>query len=165
MVVAQGGPVVMSSKHVVPMLVALTLAAMLSGCGKKSTPTGLDSLDQAPPAAPTQITAQLDGSTDNGVIEWTPSASANVAGYQVYQYSPSPNRESAYVLAGETDAGTTHFSIPPAAEATTLYYHLCAISSTGVKSQWSPLLAVTAGPPQGGADDPTGIQEVLKPKP
>lgn len=151
-----------STKLVVSMLVALTLAAMLSGCGQKSTPTGLDSLDQAPPAGPTQISAELDGATANGVLSWTPSASANVAGYQIYQYSPSPDRESAYVLAGETDATTTHYSIPSTIAATTLYYHLCAVSSTGVKSQWSTLVAVTAGPPQGGADDPTGVQVPLK---
>ena len=31
-----------SPKHVVSILVALTLAAMLSGCSKNTTPTGLD---------------------------------------------------------------------------------------------------------------------------
>jgi hypothetical protein len=153
---------VKSSRYVVPMLVALTLTAMLSGCSKKSTPMGVDSLDQAPPAAPTQISAEWNAETANGVLQWTPSASANVSGYQIYQYSPSPERESAYVLVAETDANTTNYNLPYSLQAATLYYHLCAVTSTGGKSAWSALTAVTVGPPQGGVDDPTGTRVPVK---
>jgi hypothetical protein len=138
---------VKSPRHIVPMLVALALAAVLSGCGKDSTPTGLAPLDQSPPAAPSQITSEMDASTANAVLEWTPSPSANVAGYEVYQYAPSPNRESAYVLVGETDAATTRYNLPWTYERTTLYYRLRAVSATGVKSEWSALTQVTVGPP------------------
>ena len=154
-----------SSRHIVPMVVALTLAAMLSGCSKKSSPTGLDSLDQAPPATPTQITAEMDASTGNAVLEWTPSSSANVAGYEVYQYSPSPDRESAYVLVGETDAAITRYALPWTYEPTTLYYRLRAVSSTGVKSEWSALTAVTVGPPLGGDRSIPRVSQVPVKKP
>ena len=147
-----------SPRFVVPMLVALTLVAMLSGCSKKSTPTGLDALDQAPPAAPTQITANWDDATATGALAWTPSASANVAGYQIYQYSPRPDRESAFVLVGETDAATTSYALPTSNVTTTVYYRICAVTSTGVKSAWSSLIPVTLGPPQGGENDPGGVR-------
>ena len=151
-----------SLRQLFPVLVVLTLAVVLSGCSKNSTPTGLNSLDQAPPAAPTQISADLDASTSTGVLQWTPSSSANVTGYQVYQYSPSPQRESSYVLAAETDANTTHYSLPAAYAPATLYYRLRAVSSTGAMSAWSAIVAVTVGPPQGGADDPVGMKVPAK---
>lgn len=151
-----------SLRQVIPMLVVLTLAVMLSGCGKNSAPTAPNSLDQAPPAAPTQIIAALDASIPNGVLEWAPSSSANVAGYEVYQYSPSPERESAYVLAAETDANTTQYPLPSNIVPMTVYYRLRSVSSTGVKSEWSALTAVTVGPPQGGGDDPEGSRVPMK---
>jgi hypothetical protein len=131
------------------MLVALTLAAVLSGCGKDSTPTGLAPLDQAPPAAPSQITSEVNAASADAVLVWTASPSANVAGYQVYQYSPSPDRESAYVLVAETDAATTRYGLPWTEERTTLCYRLRAVSATGVKSEWSAVVQVTVGPSAG----------------
>ena len=135
------------------VLVALALAAMLSGCGKDSTPTGLSPVDEAPPAAPAQITSDVDAPTATGRLEWAPSASANVASYQIYQYLPSPDRESAYVLVGETNSGTTHFNLPWSYEPATLYYRLRAVSSTGVMSGWSALATVAIGPALAGADE------------
>ena len=151
-----------SFKQVIPMLVTLAVALMLSGCSKNSAPTAPNSLDQAPPAAPTQIISELDPETSGSLLEWTPSPSANVAGYEVYQYSPSPERESSYVLTAETDANTTQCGLPASTVAMTLYYRLRAVSSTGVKSEWSALAAVTVGPPQGGTDDPIGIRTPTK---
>jgi len=150
---------VKSLRHIVPLLVALTLAAVLSGCSKDSTPTGLAPLDQAPPAMPSQVSADMDVTTGVVLIAWTPSSSANAAGYEIYQYSPSPDRESAYVLLGETEAATTHFSLPWTPALTTLYYRLCTVSATGVKSAWSAPVQITVGPPVGGGDDPEGIKE------
>ena len=145
-----------SPRHVVPMVVALTLAAMLSGCSKKSSPTGLDSLDQSPPLAPTQLTVKTYTDAPNPVLEWAPSPSANVAGYRAYQYSPNPDLESAYVLIAETDAHTTRCNLPVTDEPATLYYRLRAVSSTGVQSEWSALVQVTEAPPL--PDDPRPVK-------
>jgi len=153
---------VKSPKHVVPMLVALTLAAMLGGCSKNTTPTGLDpALDQAPPAIPAQIVAELDASTGTGALDWTPSSSANAASYQIYQYAPNPNRESAYVLVGETEAATTYF-IPPLTSLGISYYRLRTTSTTGVQSGWSAAVAIS--PSLGGDPDP-GDGIIVKVKP
>jgi hypothetical protein len=157
MVDAQGGLVVKSLKHVVPLLVALTLAAGLSGCGKNSTPTGLAPLDQAPPAVPSQIAADLDD-VDGAVLAWAPSASANAAGYEVYQYLPCPESENAYSIVATTDAATTQYVLPHPAAQTTLYYRVCTVSSTGVKSPLSSAVAVIVGPRDPGGDDPEGIK-------
>jgi hypothetical protein len=134
---------VKSPRHLVPMLVALTLVGMLSGCSKNTTPTGLDSaLDQAPPAIPAQIVGEMDTSTGSATIEWTASSSANAATYQIYRYSPDPARENAYVLIGETDAATTNFS-PTVSSLGISYYRLRTTSTTGVQSAWSATIALS----------------------
>jgi len=147
---------VKSLRHVVPLLVLLTLAAMLSGCGKDSTVTGVNPLDEAPPAAPTQIGTALNESATTLSLVWTASTSANVATYEVYQYSPDPSRESAYLLIGRTDAATTHLPLA-ISEPARLTYRLRAVSATGVQSEWSEAATINVAPPPTGApeqDDP-----------
>jgi hypothetical protein len=163
--VAQGGPVVKSPKHVVSMLVVLALAAVLSGCSKNTTPTGPDpALDQAAPAIPAQITADIDLTTDSAELDWTASSSANAASYEIYQYLPCPQSEDTYVIVGRTDAATTSYQLPWAPTPTTLYYRLRTVSSTGVKSALSAPVLVTVGDnPGGDPDDPVGIMRKVKP--
>ncbi len=156
-----------SLKHVAPILLALTLAAMLSGCSKNTSPTGLDAaapaLDQAPPAVPAQIVSDWNGATSRGTLEWTPSSSANVASYQVYQYSPDPALESAYVLIGQTDSGTTQYVLPRMTQDTE-YYRLRATSTAGVESAWSATIEVTVGAPLGSDPEPgDGITLKIRP--
>jgi hypothetical protein len=158
----------MSLKRVVPMLVALVLAGMLTGCGKDTLPTRpsavnpAPTLDQAPPALPSQIVAELEPTTGNAVLRWNPSTSANVSSYRVYVYSPDPTRENAYVLAGETDASTTHFILTWTPTGTP-YYRMCANSTAGVQSAWSTPLQVPAGDWAGS--DPDHGNEITKKKP
>jgi len=154
---------VKSLRHVVPLLVALTLAAVLSGCSKDSTPTGLAPLDQAPPATPTQIVAEKDASDSSAELQWAPSPSANAAGYEIYQYLPCPQSENSYALVGKVDAATTQYALPWTPTPTTLYYRLRTVSATGVKSAWSAPVQVTVGPTLAGSDDPEGIKIPVKP--
>jgi hypothetical protein len=156
---------VKSPKHVVPMLVALTLAVMLGGCSKNTTPTGLSpALDQAPPAVPSRIVAEVDASNGSATLDWTPSSSANAASYEIYQYLPSPQNEESYALIGQTDEVTTTFDLPWTSSQTTLYYRLRTVSSTGVKSQLSELVLATVGPPVGGEEKPgDGIIDKMRP--
>jgi hypothetical protein len=181
---------VKSAKHVIPILVALTLAVMLGGCSKNTTPTGLDStpspapapapaadpvptLDQAPPAVPAHLNAEVDLSAGSAVLEWTASSSANAASYEVYQYSPSPKSENSYVLVGQTDVATTTYTVPWTSQQTTRYYRLRTVSSAGVKSELSDLIGIhgaiitTPPPPSGGPapGEPSEPGAGLKTKP
>jgi predicted phage tail protein len=141
------------------MLVALTLAVMLGGCSKNTTPTGLDpALDQAPPAIPAQIVAEKDASAGTASLDWTPSSSASASSYEIYQYSPSPERESAYALVGETDAATTHYTLPLTSQ-NTAYYRLRTVSTAGVKSEWSATTQVSSAGPGSASEDPEGTRE------
>jgi hypothetical protein len=162
--------IVKAPKHVVPMLVALMLAAMLGGCSKHTTPTGLDTtLDQAPPAIPAQITAETGISAGSAALNWTASSSANAAGYEIYQYLPSPKSANAYALIGQTDVVTTTYSLPWAPPQTTRYYRLRTVSSTGVKSELSAFVTVSnssswpAGGPAPGEPMEPGVGVKTKP--
>jgi hypothetical protein len=160
---------VKSPRHILSLLAVLTLAALLSGCSKNSTPTGLDTvtpaptLDQSPPALPSHIAGEWDGEAGRTALEWTPSSSANVASYQVYQYSPAPDRESAYVLVAQTNATTTSY-LPPLTPHGTCYYRLRVTSTAGVQSGWSTPLPIALGESLGGDPNPDdGI--ILKGRP
>lgn len=153
-----------SSRMLFPTLVALSLAVLLSGCGQNSTPTGVMALDETAPAAPSQLMKESDPANPNGWLAWEPSTSANVAGYEVYQYSPDPAREDAYLLVGQTDATTTEYALPFSYQSQTVYYRLKAVSTAGIKSSWSATAGIGIGPNQSNEDpQPTDTDPVTQP--
>lgn len=148
-----------SSRLPFSMLVAVSLALVLSGCGQDTTPTGVTTLDQTAPAAPTGLIKVTSLTCPAGMLTWQPSTSANVVGYEVHQYLPDPTREDAYVLVGQTDAITTEFSLPFSYEVQTFYYRVKAVSNAGLKSGWSATAAIPIGPTNSGSDEPGGAYE------
>jgi hypothetical protein len=148
------------SRMLFSTLVALSLAALLSGCGQNSTPTGVTALDETAPAAPSSLTKVDDAATTSGWLAWEPSVTATVAGYEVYQYSPDPSRDDAYLLVGETDASTTRYALPASSEPQTVYYRLKAVSTAGIRSPWSTTAGIVvysnngAGEPEPSVDEP-----------
>lgn len=144
-----------SLRHIVPTLVALALALVLSGCGNDS-PTGVTPTDETPPAAPSQVSMSIDPITGASALDWAPSTSASVTGYQVFRYQPSPDRDNAYVLDGTTDASTTSYALPAVSEVTQQIYRIRTVASNGTRSGWSTLVQVTLVPSRGseGTKDP-----------
>jgi hypothetical protein len=134
---------VKSFRFLVPTLAALTLAAMLTGCGKSSTPTGVTPIDETAPAAPAQVVGTPDLDNGGAVLQWTPSTSPNVSGYEVLQYSPDPGRDNAYLVVGQTDAQTTTYALPGITGRTAIYYRVRSITPSGKRSQWSAVVLVT----------------------
>jgi hypothetical protein len=146
------------------MLVALTLAVALSGCGKKSTPMAPAALDEAPPAAPSRLALGVEPDAQTALLSWLPSPSANVAHYQVYQYSPSTDRENAYVLVGQTDAAVQQYVLPYSDADSSPIYRLRAVSGTGVLSDWSAAstMVINGSGPEPETDP--GDEPVMRPK-
>lgn len=154
----------MKSRMLFSTIVALSLAALLSGCGQNSSPTGVAALDETAPAAPSHLLKETDPTSPNGVLAWEPSTSANVAGYEVYQYSPDPSREDAYLLVGETGANVTEYALPFSYQPQTVYYRLKAVSTAGVQSSWSATAGIGIGPNQSAEDpQPTDTDPVTQP--
>jgi len=140
---------VKSLRHIVPMLATLALALILSGCGNDSTPTGVNPIDDTPPAAPAQVGVSSDPVTGNYILEWTASTSPGVTGYQVFLYSPSPDRDNAYQLVFESDENGLLYPLPRVSMETEQIYRVRAVSTSGTRSNWSDLALVTLTPPRG----------------
>ena len=149
-----------SLRHLVPMAVALTLAVLVSSCGKDSAPTAPKSLDQAQPSAPTHLAQVLNSTRDAWTLTWTPSTSPSVNAYEVYLYSPDPTRATSYVLTTSTDANTTSYTLPPVTEPTVDYYRVRAVTSTGTYSDWSEVGTMSVQPDPNGGDPESGTGPV-----
>jgi hypothetical protein len=160
----QGGRLVKSFRHIVPVLAALTLAALLVGCSKKSTPTGVTPLDETPPAAPTQVMGMSDVQTRTALLQWTPSTSPNVKGYEVSTYSPSPDQENAWVVVAETDADVTQYRVTNVTETTIQYFRVRAVTPSGKHSQWSAVALICLGPTPGGPSDDGDDPQLPRPR-
>jgi hypothetical protein len=153
---------VKSFRHIVPTLAALTLAALLVGCGKKSTPTGVSPLDETPPAAPSHVMGMPDLENGCVILQWTPSTSPNVRGYEVLSYLPSPDRENAWVVITETEADVTQYPLAGVTQTTIEYYRVRAVTPSGKHSEWSAVTMIILEP-MGGSTEDDG--EVMLPKP
>lgn len=78
-------------------LVLLAGIVLFPGCGSdKSTQVSLLP-DDAPPLAPTGLSCQA-ANGPLAVVTWSPNTEPDLAGYRVYVYDPSPQRDGSYVL-------------------------------------------------------------------
>jgi hypothetical protein len=117
----------------------LAALAFVSGCGATSPTSPEMALDSSPPPAPANLIV-ASGSTD---LSWDPSAAADVAGYQVYEYSPDPSRDNAYVLLGEVDSGTTTHPLPVTVVDRQGFFRVRAVDTSGNRSALSNMVEVT----------------------
>ena len=132
------------------LMVTIATMAMLVGCGSSTLTGPLTGNDTAPPAAPDNVTLTYDAQ-GQPIITWAPSASGNVKGYEVYLYSPSPDRASAYVLMDDPNSVDTQFLLPPNAAGTDLIFRVQAINQSGARSALSAaVIEVANSHPDGG---------------
>jgi fibronectin type 3 domain-containing protein len=123
---------------------------MLSGCGSTAAPTDpVVGLDTTPPPAPTHLTYSHDAQ-GNAVLVWDASAAPDVASYDVYVYSPSPDRDSAYLLVS-TDANN-NYVLPTVSTTTETTYRVRAVDTSGNKSAFSASADIITAPAGGGGD-------------
>ena len=152
----------MKSLHLISLpLTAVTAMVMLIGCGDTANLTApVSSLDTTPPPAPVSLSASYDTYVRQA-LTWDPSAAPDVVGYQVYVYSPSPDRDNAYVLADDPDPSDNFFVFPIVAVDTEATYRVRAVDAAGNRSAFSAaatvMIAATGGGGGGGGDgDPGG---------
>ncbi len=141
-------------KQVPSFVSALVLAVVLGGCGTGSDPVAPSSvIDNAPPQAPSGLATALNASNVR-VLEWAPNPEADLAGYQVYQYSPDPGRDNAYVLVATVSAGTTEWALPVTESMQVTWVRLRALDASGNRSAESAAAQVTLLPGSPGSDPP-----------
>lgn len=131
-------------------LATLATTAMLTGCGSTASPTAPGgALDTTPPPAPASVMTSWHASGTARII-WDPSAAPDVAGYQVYVYSPSPDRDNAYILADDPNSIDTSFSVPTVHGDAQSVYRVRAVDVSGNHSAFSASVVVQFQAASGG---------------
>ena len=145
-------------------IAALATVAALGGCGNETSPTGVaPSLDTTPPPVPTGLSVWTDAVTGRDFVQWDASAAPDIAGYQVYEYSPSPTRDNAYVLAGDLAASQTSYTMPIVGEDTQMFVRVRAVDGSGNRSALSNSFSVTVHAVDGSTGGGTGDHGVDHP--
>jgi hypothetical protein len=121
-------------------IVGLTLAPaliLLAGCSTSPDLVGPQStLDSTPPMTPDGL---LDVSAASGLdtLKWNPSASSDVASYEVYQYAPNPASTISYVKLATTPVGHAWFAMPDSLAGTSQSFRVRAVDASGNPSALS----------------------------
>ena len=144
----------MKKSLVVTAAAVLALASYGCGVGNNvAAPT--TALDSAPPQAPVGLAVAVDASNQR-IVEWSANSESDLNGYQVYQYSPDPTRDNAYVLVATLAANQTSWPLPTVGAATTSWIKLRALDASGNRSAESAALQVQLLPVPAGGDPPSG---------
>ena len=137
------------------LLSALFLGAMtlsLAGCNSDSSSITAP-VDLSPPQSPSNVHSRFDVPTQRDWLVWDPSASVNVASYEVH-YSTSPSGID-HVL-GTVPASNSEIALPPATQGSVEYYRLRAIGANGVPSAYTSPTTVTRSGWDGGTSPTSG---------
>ena len=138
----------MMSRRTVSLHATLVALVALAGCSAENTLSSLDqSIDSAPPSAPTNIRDEDRGAIS--VLAWDASTDADVVGYDVYMYSPDPARESAYIKVNAATVTDTEFSISTQSSVNA-WYRVKAVDQAGNRSASSGAAWVDGIPTAGG---------------
>jgi hypothetical protein len=121
-------------------ILSIAVVLLLAGCGDSSSPTNvgtaIEALDTTPPPAPENVAIALSSTTGYYNIQWDASAAPDVAGYEVYKYTPVPSHTDAYQLVGQSTG--TSWTLT---STTTEYYRVRAIDQAGNRSAYSAMVS------------------------
>lgn len=129
-------------KSIRPVFAALFLSALvfaLAGCGKSTdlVSSAGPALDTTPPAAPTGVAGSYDAAAQRDYLNWIGSTSADVAGYEVWQYESDPALGGTGVLVGRTGASAESYALPITGEARPVWFRVRAADEAGNISAYS----------------------------
>jgi len=116
-------------------LLTACFGTVLVGCGNEAGVTQ-PILDEAPVATPSGFTA-VASPTGQVTLTWNASSSSQVSGYNVYAYSPSPDRANAYVKLTSSPVAVTYYSSDELLQGGD--FRITALNSSGHESaatQW-----------------------------
>jgi len=151
---------VKSSRSLIVALFVSAMAMSLASCNSGGT-SATSPIDLSPPQAPTNLHSTTDDNINRDWLVWDLSASANVAGYEIYSTSSVGGSSK---LVATVDASTSDFILPIVGAETTEYYRVRAVGTNNVPSAFTSTLGVdrsgwegspTSGVP-GKGTDPSG---------
>ena len=139
-----------SSRSLIVALFVSAMATSLISCNSGGT-SATSPVDLSPPQAPTNLHSTTDDNINRDWLVWDLSASANVAGYEIY--STSSIGGSGTIVA-TVDASTSDYILPIIGTETTEYYRVRAIGTNNVPSAFTSTVGVDRsawdGPPTSG---------------
>ena len=142
--------------HVWSLIVVLAL--FLAGCGSDKTHPPIvqpDPPDGAAPLAPIGlgVTSQTDTKFE---LTWTASTEPDLAGYHLYLYDPSPERENSYVSMTGTNLIQTPQMTIAGRDSFTYYFRVSALDASGNESAMSEIYSFVFSSPEGDAPSQAG---------
>jgi hypothetical protein len=134
----------MTLRRVLSVAVLAVSVVAITGCATDNPVSSLSGLDATAPGAPTSIMAlDRDGAL---VLTWNASPDADVAGYNVYRYSPDPARENSYVKINGALVTGTEYLVTDAGDPS--WYRIKAVDTSANASAASGAIqAVALGAP------------------
>ena len=140
------------SKRTLLLLGVLAIASLFAvvGCNNSSSVITPPPVDEQPVPAPQSLTANY--TSNSALLSWAPSTSALVTGYNIYRYSPSPDRENAFVKVNASPVAQAYMVFTGPADAT--FFRVRAVTSTGREGASSSAYRVDAVVPQTPGQDP-----------
>jgi len=129
---------VKSHRRLFAALAVSALAIWLVGCNSGAT-SATSPVDLSPPQAPTNLHSSTDSNINRDWLVWDLSASANVAGYQIYSTSSTGGSAT---LVASVDASTSDYILPLVGTETTEYYRVRAVGTNNVPSAFTSTLGV-----------------------
>jgi len=149
----------MSLRRVLSVAVLAVSVVAISGCATDNPVSSLSGLDATAPGAPTSIMAlDRDGAL---VLAWNASADADVAGYNVYRYSPDPARENSYVKVNGTLVTGTEYVVTDAS-SDAAWYRIKAVDTSANASAASGAVQGSATGAPGTVDNLPGDPGIEK---
>ncbi len=135
----------MLNKRSTLIVLALLLAPfVLAGCSSDNSTTRPDiqSEDTVPPMAPTAWQPKLN--YDSAVLRWARNTETDLAGYNVYRYSPNPQAQFSYVVMNSQPIPATFYKVEGLVPGVTYYFKMTAVDMSGNESGYSQLIPVMA---------------------
>ena len=144
----------MSRRHIFATLLIGAMTMSLVGCNSGGSSV-TNPIDLSPPQAPTNLHSDSDPSISRDWLAWDLSASATVAGYEVYSSPPGGTS----TLVATVSSTSTDYLLPLVSEGTTEYYRVRAVGTNNVPSAFTSTVDVNRTPWDGSTPssppDPT----------
>ncbi|KPJ60811.1 MAG: hypothetical protein AMJ46_04935 [Latescibacteria bacterium DG_63] len=122
----------MFNKRSTLIVLALLLAPFaLAGCSSNES-SPIQAIDTAPPAAPVMTEARLSGTS--AILHWTRNTETDVAGYNVYFFTPDPGSDESYTKLNSTLVTRTSYTVTNLTVGTLYYFKITAVDWSGNES-------------------------------
>jgi fibronectin type 3 domain-containing protein len=152
----------MLTKRSMLIVLALLLAPfVLTGCGNdKTTSPIIETPDTVPPAAPATRVSRSDYGF--ATVMWQRNTEADLAGYYVYQYNPTPDSEKSYQRLNTQTYTGTGYKVEGLTPGMTYYFKITAVDRSGNESAYSATLPLTVMSRAAGGNDDATRDEYLE---